>query len=1226
MSIPVHQLGQVNLDFSSATMATALRWRGWIEEFARVRLPAVLATVFDQLAPPDLHVRIRRLDLDLGEIAAEALDSELPAALEQALRAALEAALARATHAPSAQAIALSPAAAALDEFGVYLASGAVPARSASNRFAPAAVLRQLIADQPAALVALLRRHAGDRYVIERLALQSGAEGLHDLLKLLSPAHAAVILAYLADFRRLHPLSVATPAAAPALQRALWVLTLTYLLHEAGTQFNRRSYLAALITAVAASEGLGYAALLAQMHAAALKTRASQPLAGTLLSVLDELVAAVPAATAPAATAAGDDPVARAEAGDVESLLRLLRRGASQPVALDALLRVIPEPVFTRVIERLQPVHATLIVSYIRDLGALHRQRPLPSLSASGFEHQLRLLALRYLLRDPGSEFNRLSWLRRLLTSLAMEAGVSYRHLLLSFADVLAGLRARMPLSSSLPEGLAVLTAELASRHPGDTAPARQDRPDATSTLLERLRGQAGHPAALAAMLRACPPAQFTDLLNRLAPAHGAAIHADIAALIRSPLWRRPGAAAMATRIAPIALQLLLAAGPPFERQRWRQQLLDRLAQEAALPPAELVVAWTAPDVPAAVVDPQAAVALAERFLRTGQPPAMGARLSDLAAANPGGFAALLRRLLPAVSDQSGLLLDRILDWMLPEEIAAALVPGQAAQAARWAEMLADEPGADMRSAWGQVLAAALRGDVAGGPPGFAPPQQRLDRLSASRHWLAHGALPWWLPPEIKLDELLSDLPRLSQAQLHGLFFDRSPAFITAALQRVLSHLPAAAGAALLARLAPWASSPGGALAGMQAGLDSTTLRTLQLRAATAAIAGATLDLAQLAAAAPAPAAPVAAAGAAPPPTIAPPASLAWLAGDPAATGEPDDPAFRWLADMLSQPTPELDAALRAGLARPATRARWARLLPEHILALLVYRIAPARARTMLDLKTVLQAAWRLSAPHAARGDNDNRLAAILLTSLAGEPLPAPRALAGRMLASLADGKPAGATLLANAQSLARQGGYANVAALLRPAAPTPVAAAPSPGRAPQPPLADGVPLYVANAGLVLIHPFLQHFLRQLDLLSADEHGVERIRDVDARSRAVHLLQYLVDGRCDRAEPGLALNKLLCGIPLEAPIAAAIEPTGAELALCEQLLAAVIGNWPTMASTSLAALRETFLQREGRLQLKDDKWTLTVSRKTVDVLVDQINWSLSVIVYPWMPAPMAVLW
>ncbi|UQV44270.1 hypothetical protein KIV45_20865 [Janthinobacterium lividum] len=72
-------------------------------------------------------------------------------------------------------------------------------------------------------------------------------------------------------------------------------------------------------------------------------------------------------------------------------------------------------------------------------------------------------------------------------------------------------------------------------------------------------------------------------------------------------------------------------------------------------------------------------------------------------------------------------------------------------------------------------------------------------------------------------------------------------------------------------------------------------------------------------------------------------------------------------------------------------------------------------------------------------------------------------------------------------------------------------------------------PSYIANAGLVLVHPFLPRLFTQLNLLSSNEDGTRQLRGEDG-ARAVHLLQYLSDGVTNAPEPELVLNKLLCGL------------------------------------------------------------------------------------------------
>lgn len=168
-------------------------------------------------------------------------------------------------------------------------------------------------------------------------------------------------------------------------------------------------------------------------------------------------------------------------------------------------------------------------------------------------------------------------------------------------------------------------------------------------------------------------------------------------------------------------------------------------------------------------------------------------------------------------------------------------------------------------------------------------------------------------------------------------------------------------------------------------------------------------------------------------------------------------------------------------------------------------------------------------------------------------------------------------------------------------------------------------PLYASNAGLVLASPFLPRFFETLDMTEKGD-GVTRWKTRAATAHATHLLQFLVDGRTSAPEPTLVLNKILCGLDLGTPVEAGIEITERERETSEQLLKSMIANWKVIAQSSTAALRETFLQREGKLEQHENGWKLRVQRKTLDVLVDQVPWSFSVIRLPWMPLPLYVTW
>ncbi len=179
--------------------------------------------------------------------------------------------------------------------------------------------------------------------------------------------------------------------------------------------------------------------------------------------------------------------------------------------------------------------------------------------------------------------------------------------------------------------------------------------------------------------------------------------------------------------------------------------------------------------------------------------------------------------------------------------------------------------------------------------------------------------------------------------------------------------------------------------------------------------------------------------------------------------------------------------------------------------------------------------------------------------------------------------------------------------------------------RAPAEEAEPGV-LRLSNAGMVLFNPFLPRFFERLGVLTTEADGTMRIEGYANASRAVHMLQYLIDERLDTPDAGLALPKLLCGLDAATPVAARIEPQDADRFLCDELTRAVISNWPILHNKSPASLREVFLQRAGKLRHADDHWELRVERKTIDVLVDQVPWNFSTIHHPWMTQPVHVTW
>ncbi|MGE0665172.1 MAG: contractile injection system tape measure protein [Sphingomonadales bacterium] len=177
-------------------------------------------------------------------------------------------------------------------------------------------------------------------------------------------------------------------------------------------------------------------------------------------------------------------------------------------------------------------------------------------------------------------------------------------------------------------------------------------------------------------------------------------------------------------------------------------------------------------------------------------------------------------------------------------------------------------------------------------------------------------------------------------------------------------------------------------------------------------------------------------------------------------------------------------------------------------------------------------------------------------------------------------------------------------------------------GDEPVEPSPTGMPRPVHAAGAVLLHPFLSTLFDRVGLLA----GPGRFRDAAAQARAVLLVHHLATGAEDAPEPETILFKLLCGMAIAEPVPHRIALTEAERTEAAALLDGVIAHWGRLGKTTPAGLRDGFLSRMGTLRRNGGGWTLSVERKGIDILLDDLPWTLSRVKTPFMRQLMAVDW
>lgn len=313
-----------------------------------------------------------------------------------------------------------------------------------------------------------------------------------------------------------------------------------------------------------------------------------------------------------------------------------------------------------------------------------------------------------------------------------------------------------------------------------------------------------------------------------------------------------------------------------------------------------------------------------------------------------------------------------------------------------------------------------------------------------------------------------------------------------------------------------------------------------------------------------------------------------------------------------------LAARLRTGLIRRRAVERLVRQLPASLVRRLLRALLP-------DALAVPLMAFGPDAPATADAPTPDALVARVVQAF--------QALAkGSALPDLGEVVALFAALDSRMPAAARQA-FAPASPAAAPTASNPEATAVEPiqlgperlsgaaGEEPEAP-SPAVLRPVHAAGAVLLHPFLATFFGRLGLLDA----AGRFHDAEASARAVLLAHHLATGAEDAPEPETVLFKILCGREMAEPVPRHIALTDGERAEAGNLLEGVVAHWGRLGKTSPAGLRDGFLTRMGGLRWQAGLWRLTVERRGIDVLLDDLPWTLSRVKTPFMRHIMTVDW
>ena len=163
--------------------------------------------------------------------------------------------------------------------------------------------------------------------------------------------------------------------------------------------------------------------------------------------------------------------------------------------------------------------------------------------------------------------------------------------------------------------------------------------------------------------------------------------------------------------------------------------------------------------------------------------------------------------------------------------------------------------------------------------------------------------------------------------------------------------------------------------------------------------------------------------------------------------------------------------------------------------------------------------------------------------------------------------------------------------------------------------------IFISNAGLCLLAPWLTNFFKETGLVNEN-----KFIDHEKQEHAIYLLHYLITKETDPTEEVLLFPKLLCGWPLQMPVFDKTEITGHEINECEDLLNSVIQNWSVLKNTTTEGLRESFLQRSGKMTEQEDQFIIQPEQRSIDLLLEYIPWTFRMIRLPWMKKSVQIDW
>jgi len=256
-----HIISKVNWKSNFDDRSKAFHLQGVLSDWSKNNMPKEAEKILSRICPSNQKWRIDTLNLNLGVIKYDELESSLSDAFRTQLEESLKNLILSSTRGADQIEI-VKEGESNLELIAFYLLNGVMPwwFNAQDNNFEESLLFE--IKRDPLSLSELLRKIAKKKEARQRLVWQSKEEILVKVVKVLEPFNSDRIIEYIDQIQSVQKKEKIVNTSSSDFNKQVWYWVLTHLLEERGTLFNKVAFIESTIRQMSRFYNLVYEELL----------------------------------------------------------------------------------------------------------------------------------------------------------------------------------------------------------------------------------------------------------------------------------------------------------------------------------------------------------------------------------------------------------------------------------------------------------------------------------------------------------------------------------------------------------------------------------------------------------------------------------------------------------------------------------------------------------------------------------------------------------------------------------------------------------------------------------------------------------------------------------------------------------------------------------------------------------------------------------------------------